>query len=239
MKTPTLKTLTASLAAALMFAGCSLGSSSADLGNMTPAPNAPNPIEVVPPVTELPPPSETPPTETTPTPPAPTCDIGLAYAGFAGTDLTAGRIPGDLGPERGRVKPFTALVGEVPRVLGSTPGMLADPSVANTFGIIPARWDEEAQGSGVGVYTMFRIAFQGCLTATATPAKFAAVPSNTTAAAECGTWARNFWSRTATQPEVDACVKVAMVDTAKETDPKRRWAYTCASVMTAAGFTTY
>ena len=46
-------------------------------------------------------------------------------------------------------------------------------------------------------------------------------------------------SSSSSQAEVDACVKVAMVDTTKETDPKRRWAYTCASVLTSAGFMTY
>ncbi len=237
MNSRTLKTLTASLAAALLFAGCSLGTSSVDVGNMPhgqtpPIANTPPP-EVVPPPEELPPPPQTPPPE------APRCDMGKTYAGFAGTDLTAGRIDGDIGPERARVKPFTALTAEVPRVLSNTPAMLTDPSVANTFSLTPARWLDEPQASAVTVYTTFRIAFQGCLTVTATPAQYATLPSNTTAATECGSWARKFWSRTATQPEIDACVKVAMVDTTKETDPKRRWAYTCASVMTAAGFTTY
>ena len=35
MNSNTVKSLTASLVAALLFAGCSLGSSSANLGNMT------------------------------------------------------------------------------------------------------------------------------------------------------------------------------------------------------------
>ena len=120
-----------------------------------------------------------------------------------------------------------------------TNGFPPTSPTANTFAIIPARWFIEPEASAVTVYTSFRIAFQGCLTATATPARYATLPSNTTAETECGTWARKFWSRTATQPELDACVKVAMVDTTTETDPKRRWAYACASVMTAAGFTTF
>lgn len=240
MNSKTLKTLTASLAAALMFAGCTLGSSSANLGNMTNPPPGTTPPAVTPPE-DLPPPAIEPPPETVPpevTPP-PRCDMGKTYTGFAGTELTAGRIDGDMGPERARMKPFTALTGEFTRVLGNTPAMLTDPSVANTFAIVPNRWVSEPVASGVTVYTTYRIAFQGCLTLTGTPAQYNVIPSNTTAATECADWARKFWSRTPSQVEVDACVKVAMQDTTTETNARRRWAYTCASVMTAAGFTTY
>lgn len=236
----TLKTLTASLVAAMLFAGCSLGSSSANLGNMTTPPPGQVPPAIVPP-DDLPPPAVEPPAEVVPPPvvvPA-RCDMGKTYTGFAGTELTAGRIDGDIGPERARMKPFTALTGEFPRVLSNTPAMLTDPSVANTFAITPNRWVAEPVASGVTVYTTYRIAFQGCLSATAAPAQYKVLPSNTTAAAECGAWARKFWSRTATQAELEACVNVAMVDTMSETTATRRWAYTCASVMTAAGFTTY
>jgi hypothetical protein len=241
MNSQTVKTLTASLVAAMLLAGCSLGSSSANLGNMTTpppetVPPALQPPEDLPPPAVIPPPEEIPPVD--PVIPA-RCDMGKTYTGFAGTELTAGRIDGDIGPERARMKPFSALTGEFPRALGNTPAMLTDPSVANTFAIVPARWVSEPVASGVTVYTTYRIAFQGCLAATATPAPYKVVPSNTTAAAECGTWARKFWSRDATQAEIDSCVKVAMVDTMTETNVTRRWAYTCASVMTAAGFTTY
>jgi hypothetical protein len=50
---------------------------------------------------------------------------------------------------------------------------------------------------------------------------------------------RKFWSRNATPDEIAACVNVATVDASKETDAKRKWAYTCAAVMTSAGFVTY
>ena len=240
MNSNSMKTLTASLVAAMVLAGCSLGSSSANLGNMTNPPgNVPPavvPPDDVPPPAVVPPPTETPPVN--PVIPA-RCDMGKTYTGFAGTELTAGRIDGDIGPERARVKPFSALAGEFPRVLANTPAMLADPSVANTYSITPARWVSEPVASGVTIYTTYRIAFQGCLTVTANPAQYKVLPSNTTAANECAAWSRTFWSRTATQPEIDACVKVAMVDTSTETSAMRRWAYTCASVMTAAGFTTY
>ena len=74
---------------------------------------------------------------------------------------------------------------------------------------------------------------------TAPSCAWASVPSNTTSATSCGDFAHTFWNRLATQPEIDTCVNVAMVDTVKETDPHRRWAYACASVLSSAGFMTY
>ncbi|MBX7100116.1 MAG: hypothetical protein K1X89_20545 [Myxococcaceae bacterium] len=247
-------------AVAMLAAGCSLGSTDVNVGHMpqdpqNPDPGIENPKPNNPDVTPTDPTQPTNPTNptdptnptnpTTPTdpqpppPPPPRCDMGRTYTGFAGTELHAGRVDNDLGLERGRVKPFSALTGEYPRVLGNTPAMLAGSD--STFGIVPARWSEEPQLSAISIYTAYRIAFQGCLTATANGAQYTSVPSNTTAETECRSWMKKFWSRQTdvSQAEVDACVKVAMVDTTKETDPKRRWAYTCASVLTSAGFMTY
>jgi hypothetical protein len=157
--------------------------------------------------------------------------------------LEAGRVDNDLGLERARVKPYTALSTEYQRVLGNNPALVAQS--ATTFGQDPARWYTEPTSSAVTVYSAFRIAFQGCLTTTSVAgSKFATLPTNTTAAAECTTWARKFWSRDPNQAEVDACVKVAMVDAAVEgtnmnPPAARRWAYACASVLSAAGFMTY
>ena len=58
---------------------------------------------------------------------------------------------------------------------------------------------------------------------------------------------KKFWSRDATDVEAAACVQMAMVDSLTEvsgmstimTTPQRRWAYTCAAVMSAAGFMTW
>jgi len=61
MNSRTVKTLTASLVAAMMFAGCSLGSSSANLGNMTTPPGEVPPA-VIPPE-DIPPPAVVPPPE--------------------------------------------------------------------------------------------------------------------------------------------------------------------------------
>ncbi len=183
------------------------------------------------------PPADVPPPSTPPdTPAAPHCDMGRTYAGFAGTELTAGRYDADLGLETARFKPYTALQTEYPRVLANTPGLLA--SSGSTFAIVPARWYVEPQASAINLYTAYRIAFQGCLTATS-GTSFATVPSNSTAATQCTTWAKAFWTRDPLQAEVDSCVKVAMTDTAAETDPHRRWAYTCAAVLSSADFLTY
>lgn len=232
-------TLLSLITAALMMTGCTLGNTDVMLGNTTPA----APID---PATGLPiPPAEPLPAEPEEPPPPPArCDMGKQYTGFAGTMLEAGRVDNDLGLERSRVKPYSALTAEYSRVLGNNPALIGQS--ATTFGQDPARWLTEPTSSAVTVYTAFRVAFQGCLTVTTSTAnaKFQTLPSNSTAATECATWARKFWSRDATQAEIDACVQVAMVDAAKEgtnTNPpaSRRWAYACASVLSAAGFMTY
>src|SRR5207248_2932 len=151
-----------------------------------------------------------------------------SYVGFGGTVLEVGRVDQDLGIDAARVKPFSALQTEYTRVLGTTPSLLTGMNA--TFSDPQARWFVEPQASAISLYTAYRIAFQGCLTYTSgTP--YASVPSNTTAATSCTDFATKFWSRAATQPEIDSCVNVAMVDTMKETDPHRRWAYACASVL--------
>ncbi len=189
------------------------------------------PMDTLPPA-DVPPPAAPP----DPVQPAPHCDMGRTYQGFAGTELTAGRYDADLGLETARFKPFTALQTEYKRVLNTTPALLS--SSASTFAIIPARWYVEPEASAISLYTAYRIAFQGCLTATSGTA-FASAPSNSTAATQCTTWAQQFWTRDPSQAEVDACVQVAMVDTASETDAHRKWAYTCAAVLSSADFLTY
>lgn len=227
MKTP--KTLIVGALAAVALTGCSLGASDVSITNVTPTdPNTSNgPIDPNEPVAVEP---------VDPIPP-PRCDMGKSYTGFAGTMLEAGRVDLDVGVERSRMKPFSALQGEYTRTLGNTPGLLA--SSQSTFAIEPARWLVEQQGSAINLYQAYRIAFQGCLTATATATQYGVVPSNTTAASECTTWGRKFWSRTPNQAEIDSCVQVAMVDTSSESNTRRRWAYTCAAVLSATGFMTY
>ncbi|MFT3842572.1 MAG: hypothetical protein QM723_36620 [Myxococcaceae bacterium] len=219
------------LAASALMLGCN-GTSDATLHMQD---GQQMPMDTLPPVDQ--PPAINPPETTTPTNPTQNhCDFGRVYQGFAGTELTAGRIDVDLGLETARFKPYSALQTEYPRMLSNTPGLLA--SAGNTFAIIPARWYVEPQASAINLYTAYRIAFQGCLTATA-GSGFNTAPTAATAATHCTTWAKQFWTRDPAQAEIDACVKVATVDTSTETNANRKWAYTCASVLSSADFLTY
>ncbi len=230
-----------------LLTACSFGSSEANLGNI--GNDGYNPVDPFEPINEGQNPNDpsNPSNPNPEQPPPPRCDMGKTYTGFSGTELTVGRVDQDIGPERDRIKPYSAMAAEYNRALGNTPALLAQS--ASTFDNPPARWYVEPASSAVSIYTAYRIAFQGCLTLTSgtgAPAKYQTAPTNSTAAAECQAWATKFWSREPTQEEVDACVKVAMVDSMTEgtnppqnTTAPRRWAYTCASVLTAAGFTTY
>ena len=171
--------------------------------------------------------------------PTATCgDRAQKWVGFGKASLLDDRVDAVEGVDRQRFKPYSALQGEYPRVTGAAaPGLLGQSGT--TFGQAPARWNQEPEGSAVNLYTAFRIAFESCLTMTADDAKYAAAPAEPAAGAECSAMARKFWSRTPSPEDVAACVQVATVDSAKETNPRRRWAYTCASVLTSAGFLTY
>jgi hypothetical protein len=162
---------------------------------------------------------------------------GKAFAGFEGENLVADRVVANVGVDRGRWKPYDALAAEYNRVLGNTPASLA--AAADTFGKPEPRWYEEPAVGGVVVQTSYKIAFDGCLTYTATPADFAVAPTPTSASAKCAQMARAFWSRTASPDQIAACSDVALTGAAQEADPRRRWAYACASVLNAAGFATY
>jgi hypothetical protein len=163
---------------------------------------------------------------------------GKSYVGFAGTKLEADRVAAPAGSERLRLKPYSALVGEYPRVLGApAPGLL--DQAGQTFGEAPDRWTIEPHASAVSVYTAYRIAFQGCLTYTQTSPDYAAAPTAATAQTACTAMTRAFWSRAANPDELSACVEMATTGSASEADPRRRWAYGCTSVLSAAGFLTY
>lgn len=171
--------------------------------------------------------------------PTATClDKAAKYTGFGKTALIDDRLDAVEGVDRQRFKPYSALTSEYPRVTGvNAPALLGQSGT--TFGQPVARWHEEPEGSAVNLYTAFRIAFESCLTLTATDAKYAAAPAEPAVSQECSALARKFWSRTATPDEVKTCVQVGTVDSTTETDARRRWAYTCASVLTSAGFLTY
>jgi hypothetical protein len=162
---------------------------------------------------------------------------GKTFAGFEGENLVADRVVANAGVDRGRFKPYDALATEYARVLGTTPASLAE--AADTFGKPEPRWYDEPAVGGVVLQTAYKIAFDGCLTYTQGPAEFAAAPTAATADAQCAAMTRKFWSRTASPDQIAACSDVAVNGAAAETNPRRRWAYACASVLSAAGFMTY
>jgi hypothetical protein len=165
------------------------------------------------------------------------------YKGFDNLSLGNTRIVAKLGVDRGRVKPFSALQTEYNRVLANTPASLT--GAGPTFGQVPARWYEEPQANAVALQTSYAIAFDGCLTYTATATEFAAEPDATSAATQCAAMSRKFWSKTASPQEIQACVDVATKGAATEGNPpaattaRRKWAYACASVLSSAGFLSY
>jgi hypothetical protein len=162
---------------------------------------------------------------------------GKEYVGFDQAKLTETRVGALSGTDQRRVKAFSVLRTEFPRVLGNTPASLQP--AASTFGAPAARWDEEPTLNAVALQTAYSIAFDGCLTFTAQGAEYANAPDAANAPAVCGALQRKFWSQTATPAEIAACSKVAVVDAAAEPDARRRWAYACASVLTASGFMSY
>lgn len=159
------------------------------------------------------------------------------HVGLGGESLVKDRAVVPAGQDRGRVKPFGALATEYARVLGKAPASLAGAGA--TFGNPPARWYDEPQANAVALQTAYGIAFDGCLDFTASAPDYATAPDTTTATDRCATMARAFWSRTPTPQEIEACVAVATTGATTETNPRRKWAYACASVLTAAGFLTY
>jgi hypothetical protein len=178
---------------------------------------------------------------------APTChEKQKSYLGFGGNTLESTRLEAQPQVDRGRVKPFSSLAGEYARVLGFAPDSLA--ASAATFREAPERWYVEPTSNAVAVYQSFSLAFEGCARLLKPWAKYEDAPTEETARAECADWQRRFWSRTPTPIEIDACVALAVNDSATEplqpggpkpTIPLRRWTYACASVLTSAGFTTY
>jgi hypothetical protein len=173
------------------------------------------------------------------TAPPSTCpsEAGRTYTGFGKTNLTRTREQMPAVNDRARLKPYDALAGELARVLGSTPASLA--AAASALDVPQPRWYSEPTANAGSVYTAYSVAFDGCLTKTATDGAYAAAPTPESAATECAAMARKFWSRAPTADELKACVELATVGTASEGLPRRRWAYTCAALITSAGFLTY
>jgi len=169
-----------------------------------------------------------------------TCSTAGAktYKGFGNVELTAGRvteIPAE--GDRFRVKPLSALRGDYQRVFGAVPSSLE--ANASTFAAAPDRWFVEPVASAITLFTTYRVSYQAALTLAGTDPKYAAAPTEATAATACESFARLTWNKVPSKDQVAACVKIAVVDTAAETDAKARWAYALASVMASTGFISY
>ncbi len=224
------------LAALLLAAGCDDLASNVNVETQQP----PVTLELLPPQTVEPLEPIGDPIAPAPAPAASICTGGAEgqiYQGIGGVDLSAGRVENPLEVDRGRVKPYPVLAGEYQRALGKVPALY--PQMATTFGAAPARWYEEPQASAIILYSAFRIAFQGCLDLTATPPAYATAPTAESAPLECNALSVKFWNRSPTDAERSRCAALAMDETSKETNPRRRWAYVCASLLTASGFLTY
>jgi hypothetical protein len=163
------------------------------------------------------------------------CKEGIAHIGFAGQNFVADRKPGEIGKDRRRMKPFTALAGEFQRALGVVPAGLAASTAA--YGDVPARWYAEPTAGAVSLYTTYTLAFGSCYD-TMTAATFSQAPTAESAPIECAKMQRTIWQRTPSKDEITACADLAL-DLTTETNARRRWAHACASIMSSAGFTTY
>lgn len=164
----------------------------------------------------------------------PACQ-GKPHIGFANVDFVADRKAGELGENRRRVKPYSALRSEFTRAIGATPTQLALNAAA--FGDTPARWYNEPVQGAVSLYTMYTLGFTTCYD-TMTQPEFQVAPTAATATDQCTKLARKIWQRTPTTEEAAACSDLVLSNTT-ETNARRRWAHGCASLLTATGFTTY
>ncbi len=163
------------------------------------------------------------------------CNGSQLYSGIGDLSLDADRVDKAVGLDRLRVKSYDVLSADFVRVLGALPTSLQNQGP--TFGAAPARFSAEPLASAVSLYTTFAGAFQGCLTYTGSAAAYSANPTAATANTECTNFIRKFWSRIPTAAELSPCVGFATgTPIAAETNPRRRWAYTCAAVLTAPGF---
>ena len=91
------------------------------------------------------------------------------------------------------------------------------------------------------MYKRQTLAYEACTNYVVNDAaRFAADPSTVSADKECRAMQRAFWSREPQPAEIAACTTFALT---KSQEPQgtaqKRWAHTCASVMSAAPFLSY
>ena len=163
--------------------------------------------------------------------------VGRSYTLFDGSKTEAKRQNENVGVNRARVKPFAAMEQEFQRVLGVVPPSLK--GAAGSFDVPAARWYGEAEYSAISLHAMAEIAFEGCLAYTKSSPAFAAAPTDDSARTECSKLMRKAWSRSPSPDEIAGCADLATTTLADEKDVSRRWAYACASVLSASQFLTF
>ena len=162
---------------------------------------------------------------------------GRTYKGFDGLPLDSTRINENVGVNRARIKPYSAMSEEYARVLGAVPASLA--SQADSFTSSPARWYEEPQATGVGLATLYGVGFEGGLAYAKSDAKFAQAPTAQSAPVECAAFMTKAWMRTPIPAEIQECATFATTGLSKETNAQRKWAYVFASILSTTRFITY
>lgn len=170
-------------------------------------------------------------------PPPETCDPARTYVGFGGAPLETDRPMIAAGSDRVRIKPFAALAGEYMRALALT--AFDTRAYAATFGRPPARWYAEPAASANTIYAAFALAYDACGQHTATLGSYATAPNPTLADSLCRDLGRRAWQREPTDDEASACAAYAVDKTNPADDPRKRWAYACAAVLTASSFLAY
>lgn len=162
---------------------------------------------------------------------------GRSYALFDGSKLEASRVNENVGVNRARTKPFSVLEAEYKRVLGVVTPAIKDS--ASSFPASTARWYADSSYSAVSLNAVAELSFKSCVEYTKSGAAFAAAPTAESARSECEGLMRKAWSRAPSPEETDACADLAVTGLADETDARRRWAYVCASVLSASQFLTF
>jgi hypothetical protein len=168
--------------------------------------------------------------------------VGREYKTFDGSSLVQSRATKALGVDRARVKPLPILYGDIERVLGKMPAPVATSflAAAPSFDLPPVRWFEETKATGIGISTYYELTFGAALAhIDANAASYAALPTADTAKKVCDEMAHTAWRRRPAAAEVDRCSELATTKLAKETNPKKRWAYVIASVLSTADFLSY
>jgi uncharacterized repeat protein (TIGR01451 family) len=171
------------------------------------------------------------------------CNGSQVYPSLDGHLLDRDRLDLQAGDDRLRVKPYDALVGDFQRLLLSQPavikGQYATFDAYAYAATNPPRWYQEQQLSAISLYRAFLSAYQACLTLTSTDPKYQAAPdpqNQATALQECRSWQTRFWSATPSTAQTQACADYAVSADNDSTQPREKWAATCATVAASTGF---